>query len=86
MHRAVTAGWDVPPHIRRQIVDQLPAACEAARGSARRVLKVAKLALVMDARNMLDIGHGPSAVRNLLRASPRPEGNRRPRPHRRRRP
>jgi hypothetical protein len=72
VYRAVVNGWDVPWEIRCQIVDQLGVALSAAKGNARRVLKLAKLMLAMEARNQLADGLPRSKVREHLR-NRRPE-------------
>jgi hypothetical protein len=56
VHRAVVNGWDVPCEIRLQIVDQLGAVLSAAKGNARRVLKLCKLMLALEARNQIADG------------------------------
>jgi hypothetical protein len=67
VHRAVVNGWDVPPEIRLQIVDQLGAAIAAAKGNTRRILKVGKLMLAMEARNQVADGLPRSKTREHLR-------------------
>jgi hypothetical protein len=60
--RAVQNGWDVPTHVRDQICEQVLPALAALdsdpgrSGGGRRVLKLAKLVLRMDAQNMINQG------------------------------
>jgi hypothetical protein len=79
VHRAVVNGWDVPPEIRLQIVDQLGAALAAAKNNTRRLIKVGKLLLAMEARNQIADGLPRSRTRELLRT--RFPVKRRPRTH-----
>ena len=72
VHRAIVNGWDVPDDVREQICDQLGpaiklASAEANQGNARRLLKIAKLMLVMEASNMIDEGRPRKRVTPRLR-------------------
>lgn len=72
VHRAIVNGWDVPDDVRKQICDQLGPAIELARteansGRCRRILKIAKLMLVMEASNMIDEGCPRNCVTPRLR-------------------
>src|SRR5688572_27023368 len=78
VHRAVVNGWDVPTHIREQICAQLGDAMDAAGDNPRRILKVAKLALAMEATNLILRGVPSSRVRpRLRRREPERRGPRR---------
>jgi hypothetical protein len=79
VHRAVVNGWDVPSAIRVQIVDQIDAALAAAAGNPRRVVRLGRLMLAMEARNQIADGLPRSKVRELLRK--RQPVKRRPRTH-----
>src|SRR5688572_8662149 len=65
VHRAVVNGWDVPAPMREGICAQLGDALDAAGDDARRILKIAKLALAMEATNM--VLAGATSVRPRLR-------------------
>ena len=72
VHRAVVNGWDVSDEMRDQICEQLPAALELAsadvdRGNFRRLLKLGKLMLVMEATNQVADGIAKKRVRPRLR-------------------
>jgi hypothetical protein len=77
VHRAVVNGWDVPMHVREQICAQLGDALDAAGDSPRRILKVAKLAMAMEATNLVIKGVPLSRVQPRL--SRRRREHRRPR-------
>jgi hypothetical protein len=80
VHRAVVNGWDVPWEIRLQIIDQLGPALAAAEGNPRRIVKLGKLMLAMEARKQIADGLPLSKVREQLRK--RYPVKRRPRTHR----
>jgi hypothetical protein len=82
VRRAVVNNWPVAQAMRDAICDQLGDAVEAAKD--RQVIKLAWLAIMMDARNRRDDGRPAMETGVYLRPTPRPEGNRRPRRGRRR--
>src|SRR4051794_21955318 len=59
VHRAVANGWNVPQHVRDQLMQQLTPALASAAND-RLALKLVKLAVMMEARNMIGEGHRKS--------------------------
>jgi len=75
VNRAVAAGWDVPQHIRDQICDQFDTVLDGIQEHrfhrhVTRLLKLVKLMIKMDARNMIDQGVPKSAFRYLRKRNP----------------
>jgi hypothetical protein len=78
VHRAVVNGWDVAEVVREQITSQLGSALAAAGDDPRRILRVAKLMLAMEATNLVIEGVPLSRVQPRLRRRRREQ--RRPQP------
>jgi hypothetical protein len=65
VYRSVLNGWDVPLHVRDQISEQMIPAMDfhgnaGDRRSTFRVIKLCKLALLMDVSNRVDAGERKS--------------------------
>ena len=65
VYRAVLNGWKVPQHVRNQLSEQLDQAMDHYQHagdprSTRRLIKMAKMVLLMDVSNRVDAGERKS--------------------------
>jgi hypothetical protein len=89
VHRSIANDWDVNQHVLDQIVEQMHVALEhyqqlAVAGGATcraqsHVIKIVRLMVAMEARNMVDEARVPQSELPILQRRPFPNKKRRPR-------